>query len=262
MIEVLDHGFVRLVETMGSDRSIVQAARVSYGQGTKTPSSDASLIDYLIRNAHTSPLEMCEIKLHIKCPIFIARQWLRHRTASVNECSARYSVVPDEYYVPEIDRMQKQSQSNKQGSSDEIIESANSVQNDMSASNIVCHIAYKDYLDKGLSRELARTVLPVSAYTEFYWKNDLHNTLKFLQLRLDSHAQYEIRVYADAMMEIVKKWCPVATQSFQEHVLGAVKFSKTELTLLKQMIDGDNVDYNILSKSKQAEFRDKINRIQ
>ncbi|POG51582.1 thymidylate synthase (FAD), partial [Wolbachia sp. wRi_2] len=218
--KVLDHGFIRVVDYMGSDSAIVQAARVSYGKGTKQISQDEALIKYLMRHHHTTPFEMCEIKFHVKLPIFVARQWIRHRTANVNEYSARYSILDDEFYTPKPEQVAKQSDNNKQGSgeafdpdtSKEIIDS---LTND---SNLV-YSHYEKFIEQGLAREIARTNLMLNYYTQFYWKIDLHNLLHFLKLRADKHAQYEIRVYAEVMLDIIKKWVPLAYNAFVEYCL-------------------------------------------
>lgn len=222
----LDHGFVRLVDWMGDDTSIVQAARVSYGKGTKSVSEDTALIRYLMRNMHTSPFEMVEFKFHVKLPIFVARQWIRHRTANVNEYSGRYSEMPDEFYLPQPDQIRSQSSTNKQGRSSETIPQANEIISRMQKTQQILHDEYSDFLDMGLARELARINLPLSNYTEWYWKIDLHNLFHFLRLRLDSHAQYEIRVYADAIAKIIKQIVPIAYQAFEDYTLNAVRFSK------------------------------------
>lgn len=203
--KVLDHGFIRVVDYMGSDSAIVQAARVSYGKGTKQISQDEALIKYLMRHHHTTPFEMCEIKFHVKLPIFVARQWIRHRTANVNEYSARYSILDNEFYTPKPEQVAKQSDNNKQGSgeafdpdtSKEIIDSL------INDSNLV-YSHYEKFIEQGLAREIARTNLMLNYYTQFYWKIDLHNLLHFLKLRADKHAQYEIRVYAEVMLDIIK----------------------------------------------------------
>lgn len=214
-IDCLDHGFVRLVDYMGDDSAIVQAARVSYGDGTKTKREDDGLINYLIRNRHTSPLEMVELKWHVKCPIFVARQWMRHRTFSFNEVSARYSVLPNEMYVPELDKISGQSSKNKQCRDNEpmVASKAAGVASVFKAANKQAYMRYQDLLDRGVARELARCVLPVNTYTEFYCKNDLHNTLNFINLRDHEHAQYEIKVYAQAMLEMMNSIVPSAIKS-------------------------------------------------
>lgn len=233
----LNHGFVRLVDVMGDDSSIVQAARVSYGQGTKTIREDRGLINYLLSHAHTSPFEMVEFKFHCKMPIFVARQWIRHRTASVNEISGRYSEMKDEFYIPELDKINLQSKDNKQGRGD-ILESqiGNEIIESMKDEQKNVFDNYQKYLKIGTAKELARIDLPLSLYTEWYWKIDLHNLFHFLRLRLDTHAQYEIRVFGEAMYDIVKECCPMASEAFEEHVLHAKKFSKTEMEAIKEIM--------------------------
>ncbi|MGN7679022.1 MAG: FAD-dependent thymidylate synthase [Anaplasma sp.] len=240
--KVLDHGFVRVVDYMGSDDSVVQAARVSYGRGTKRTSQDAALINYLMRHAHTSPFEMCEIKLHVKLPIFVARQWVRHRTASINEYSARYSVLDKEFYVPEMQEVAEQSTNNAQGRGDplpadvagEVIE-------------LLKHNArrmYDDYemlLARGLARELARMNLTLNCYTQWYWKVNLHNLLRFLKLRSGLGAQYEIRAYADLILEIVKLWVPKVYAAFVEYGLEAVTLSRSAIMTVRKMLNGEEV---------------------
>jgi len=240
--KVLDHGFIRVVDYMGSDSAIVQAARVSYGKGTKQISQDEALIKYLMRHHHTTPFEMCEIKFHVKLPIFVARQWIRHRTANVNEYSARYSILDNEFYIPKPEQVAKQSDNNKQGSgeafdshtSKEIIDS---LTND---SNLV-YSHYEKFIEHGLAREIARTNLMLNYYTQFYWKIDLHNLLHFLKLRADKHAQYEIRVYAEVMLDIIKKWVPMAYGAFVEYCLESVCISRTGLEVVRKLIKGENV---------------------
>lgn len=240
--KVLDHGFIRVVDYMGSDSAIVQAARVSYGKGTKQISQDEALIKYLMRHHHTTPFEMCEIKFHVKLPIFVARQWIRHRTANVNEYSARYSILDNEFYIPKPEQIAKQSDNNKQGSgeafdpdtSKEIIDS---LTND---SNLV-YSHYEKFIEQGLAREIARTNLTLNYYTQFYWKIDLHNLLHFLKLRADKHAQYEIRVYAEVMLDIIKKWVPFAYNAFVEYCLESACISRTGLEIIRKLIKGENV---------------------
>ncbi|WP_264339715.1 FAD-dependent thymidylate synthase [Wolbachia endosymbiont (group A) of Cydia splendana] len=240
--KVLDHGFIRVVDYMGSDSAIVQAARVSYGKGTKQISQDEALIKYLMRHHHTTPFEMCEIKFHVKLPIFVARQWTRHRTANVNEYSARYSILDNEFYTPKPEQVAKQSDNNKQGSgeafdpdtSKEIIDS---LTND---SNLV-YSHYEKFIEQGLAREIARTNLMLNYYTQFYWKIDLHNLLHFLKLRADKHAQYEIRVYAEVMLDIIKKWVPLAYNAFVEYCLESACISRTGLEIIRKLIKGENV---------------------
>ncbi|WP_065095284.1 MULTISPECIES: FAD-dependent thymidylate synthase [unclassified Wolbachia] len=240
--KVLDHGFIRVMDYMGSDSAIVQAARVSYGKGTKQISQDEALIKYLMRHHHTTPFEMCEIKFHVKLPIFVARQWIRHRTANVNEYSARYSILDNEFYTPKPEQVAKQSDNNKQGSgeafdpdtSKEIIDS---LTND---SNLV-YSHYEKFIEQGLAREIARTNLMLNYYTQFYWKIDLHNLLHFLKLRADKHAQYEIRVYAEVMLDIIKKWVPLAYNAFVEYCLESACISRTGLDIIRKLIKGENV---------------------
>ena len=231
-IEVLDHGFIRVIDYMGDDSSIVQSARVSYGKGTKKISNDKGLIKYLMRHRHSTPFEMCEIKFHIKLPIFIARQWIRHRTANVNEYSARYSILDKEFYIPSAENLAAQSAINNQGRGDALTddEASNVIQilkkdaeqtysnyetllNESSEGNII------DESKSGIARELARMNLTLNTYTQWYWKIDLNNLLHFLALRADDHAQYEIRVYADAMLDIVKKWVPLTYEAFEDCLL-------------------------------------------
>lgn len=224
-----DKGFVRLVDAMGDDAAIVQAARVSYGAGTKTAREDAALIDYLVRNQHTSPLEMVELKFHIEAPLFVARQWLRHRTASVNEVSARYSVVQDEFYLPDPEEMRAQGTRNKQVGDGELKDAVQHT----SAGQIRwmtqdAFLIYQSLIKDGVAREQARMILPQNMYTEWYWKIDLHNLLHFLKLRLDWHAQAEIRAYAEAVLELVRPVAPVAVASWEEHVRFGVRLSRTE----------------------------------
>jgi thymidylate synthase (FAD) len=220
MKKVLNHGFVRLVDKMGDDSTIVRSARVSYGDGTKTKREDEKLIDYLLRNKHWTPFEMVVFTFHIKLPIFIARQWMRHRAGSYNEISARYSVMKDEFYVPDCDRIQEQSKLNKQCSG-ELLEYDDQIaaKSMIDISNQKAYTTYLDLIDLGVARELARVVLPVSTYTEFYWKVDLRNLFNFLQLRLHNHAQYEIRVYAEAINSIIEEIVPIAFQSFKNNCL-------------------------------------------
>ena len=259
-VKVLDHGFVRVVDYMGVDSSIVQAARVSYGDGTKSVRDDAALIRYLVRNGHTSPLEMCEIKLHVRLPIFVARQWLRHRTANVNEYSARYSVMREEFYVP--DSMNLQSTDNKQARSGEslpqdLAERFTALQKDDAAT---CFGHYTEMLDSGLAREIARIGLPLSTYTEMYWKIDLHNLLHFLRLRADGHAQAEIRAYADVILDIVRKWVPVAVDAFEEYKMHGAALSRSGLDAVRCMLAGQPADrdrYN-MSKGEWKELTDLL----
>lgn len=238
-IPCLDKGFVRLIDVMGDDDSIVQAARVSYGTGTKKVLEDRGLIRYLMRHLHTTPFEMVEFKFHVKLPIFVARQWIRHRTANVNEYSGRYSEMRDEFYVPDADQIRRQSTSNKQGRSDDQFESedAQRIIGMMSDTQNTLYNEYQQLLSTNLARELARINLPVSNYTEWYWKIDLHNLFHFLRLRMDDHAQYEIRVYGQAIAEIVKAATPVAFEAFEDYILNAAQFSSIELKTLAAYIN-------------------------
>ncbi|MBT3916954.1 MAG: FAD-dependent thymidylate synthase, partial [Rhodospirillaceae bacterium] len=246
---VLDHGFVRVIDYMGDDAAIVQAARVSYGKGTKKVSDDAGLINYLLRHRHTTPFEMCEIKYHIKVPIFIARQWIRHRTANVNEYSARYSVLDREFYIPSADQLASQSTQNHQGRGDLLQgEEAQRVLDILKEDATRNYDHYIEMLNEdekgevvdesnsGLARELARMNLTLNMYTQWYWKIDLHNLLHFLSLRADAHAQYEIRVYADAMLETVKRWVPIAHKAFMQYRVGGIGLSAAALDVVKKML--------------------------
>ncbi|AIE83471.1 FAD-dependent thymidylate synthase [Fimbriimonas ginsengisoli] len=257
---VLDKGFVRLVDYMGSDERIVQAARVSYGEGTKTFRQDRGLIHYLIRNWHTSPIEQVQLTFHCKMPIFVARQWVRHRTARLNEISGRYSVMKDEFYVPSPEHIRPQSSDNKQGRSEdrytdeeerEIIALFEDEQRQVYAN-------YQKLLDKNLARELARNNLPLSLYTEWYWQIDLHNLFHFLRLRLDPHAQYEIRAYAEAMAECARAVAPLAYEGFEEYILGSVSFSKAECEALADLLGGREVK---LQKRQLQIFEEKLTKV-
>ncbi len=267
-IDVLNSGFVRLVDSMGDDAAIVQAARTSYGKGTKSVSEDRKLIRYLMRNRHTSPFEMVEFKFHIKLPIFIARQWIRHRTASVNEYSGRYSEMRNEFYLPQAQDVRKQSLTNKQGRADEELssEEANNFIGDLEKSNAMQFQEYQNFIDKGIARELARINLPLSIYTEWYWKIDLHNLFHFLKLRLDKHAQMEIRVYAEAIAEILKSKVPMAYEAFEDYILENVAFSKNEKNALSKLLNNIELyDEKLLEigldKREISEFRNKIANI-
>jgi thymidylate synthase (FAD) len=265
--KVLNHGFVRLVDYMGGDESIVQAARVSYGKGTKSVSEDRTLIRYLMRHQHTTPFEMVEFKFHIKLPIFVARQWIRHRTANVNEYSGRYSIMPEEFYVPEETVIKYQSTSNKQGRDNEEVppEIRQRVLEILLEEQKSAFKGYQEMLDYNIARELARINLPLSLYTEWYWKIDLHNLFHFLKLRMDKHAQYEIRVYAEKMAEIVKAVVPMAYEAFEDYVLNSVTFSKNELLLLKKYLpenfDDAELEQFDFSKYEKTEIKDKLKKI-
>lgn len=258
-IPVLDHGFIRVIDYMGNDSSIVQAARVSYGVGTKRVQEDRGLINYLMRHGHTTPFEMCEIKLHVKLPIFVMRHWVRHRTANINEYSARYSVLSNEFYVPELDQVARQSETNKQGKSDIAMdaEKGKEVVDILADFSKEAYGKYSHMLDDlGLTRELARTILPVSVYTEMYWKIDLHNLLHFLKLRADSHAQYEIRCYANKILEIIKAWVPFTYDAFVNYRQNAVSVSKKCIELNKRLLKGEKItqESSGLSKGEWQEF--------
>jgi thymidylate synthase (FAD) len=299
-LPVLDHGFIRVIDYMGDDAAIVQAARVSYGEGTKKVSSDKGLINYLMRHKHTSPFEMCEIKLHVKLPIFIARQWIRHRTANVNEYSARYSILSREFYVPDLDYLlagreaqklkkkeektgqsalldlfeskpeavAEQSTTNKQGreaamSADAAFKPTDRIKRESQRS----FTAYEYLLNEdaegnvtddsrpGIARELARMVLPLNTYTEWYWKIDLHNLLHFIALRADHHAQYEIRAYADVLFDIIKAWVPLTASAFEDYRVGGVQLSAKGLAAIKRMLNGEELDAAAAGMSK-GEWRE------
>ncbi|MCX7786690.1 MAG: FAD-dependent thymidylate synthase [Spirochaetes bacterium] len=237
---VLDKGFVRLVDYLGSDERIVQAARVSYGKGTKTFREDRGLIFYLLRNEHTSPFEQVVLTFHIKLPIFVARQWIRHRTARVNEISGRYSVLKDEFYLPALEDLAAQSKDNKQGRAPEPfpMEVGEDILQRVRALQGEAYKVYEELLGTGLAREVARIVLPLCAYTEWYWQMDLHNLMHFLKLRMDPHAQKEIRLYAQVIFEITKRVCPIAMEAFEEYVLKGVTFSGKEMQALHALMQG------------------------
>jgi thymidylate synthase (FAD) len=251
---VLDHGFVRVIDYFGDDAAIVQAARVSYGKGTKKVSDDRNLIRYLMRHRHSTPFEMCEIKLHVKLPIFVARQWIRHRTANVNEYSARYSILDREFYVPVPSQLAAQSTSNRQGRGDLLEGSA--AEKALGAIENLSAEAYRVYEEllnetrdgrtivpdaPGLARELARMTLPTNYYTQWYWKIDLNNLFHFLSLRADSHAQYEIRVYADEICKVVERWCPIAYEAFKDYRMTGVAVSGPGMAAIKRLLAGENV---------------------
>jgi thymidylate synthase (FAD) len=254
-VPVLDHGFVRVIDYMGDDAAIVQAARVSYGRGTKKLREDEGLIRYLLRHRHTTPFEMCEIKFHVKLPVFVARQWIRHRTANVNEYSARYSVLDREFYIPAPEQLAAQSASNRQGRGEVLAgEEAERVLSVLSDDAARCYAHYEEMLNEGpdgqpldperqgLARELARMNLPLNIYTQWYWKVDLHNLLHFLSLRADPHAQYEIRVYAEAMLDLVRRWVPATCRAFEDYVTGGAHLSRTGLDVVRRMLAGEEVE--------------------
>jgi thymidylate synthase (FAD) len=253
-LPVLDHGFVRVIDYMGDDAAIVQAARVSYGRGTKKVREDAGLIRYLMRHRHTTPFEMCEIKYHVKLPVFVARQWIRHRTANVNEYSARYSILDREFYIPAPQHLAAQSTVNRQGRGD-VLDGAEA-QRVLAMLKEDAGRNYDHYTEmlneredgsviderrSGLARELARMNLTLNVYTQWYWKTDLHNLFHFLSLRADAHAQYEIRAYADVMLETVKRWVPAASEAFVDYRLGGFALSAKALAAVKRMLAGEAV---------------------
>ena len=264
VVPVLDHGFVRVVDYMGDDTSIVQSARVSYGKGTKKVSTDSGLIKYLMRHRHSTPFEMCEIKYHVKLPIFVARQWIRHRTANVNEYSARYSILDKEFYLPTKENLAAQSKNNRQGRGDLI--------NDKQADDILkilkedAEKSYNDYETmlnerydgtiinenkKGLARELARMNLTLNTYTQWYWKTDLLNLLNFLSLRADDHSQYEIRAYADVMIDSLKRWVPITYEAFMDYRIGGMELSSKGKSVISKMIKGESCDFENSKLSKR-----------
>jgi len=274
-IPVLDHGFIRVVDYMGDDAAVVQSARVSYGRGTKAANEDRGLIRYLMRHRHSTPFEMCEIKYHIKLPIFIARQWIRHRTANVNEYSARYSVLDREFYVPQPEQLAAQSSDNRQG--------RGAVLQGAEAERVLRLLrddatqTYDHYLEmlnedeagqprdaarSGLARELARMNLTLNTYTQWYWKTDLHNLLHFLSLRADGHAQYEIRVYAEAMLKTVQAWVPHCYEAFADYRMGAVTMSSQMLSIVRRMLAGEVVEQagSGLSKREWRELMETLGR--
>lgn len=245
--EVLDHGIIRVIDYMGDDSAITQAARVSYGKGTKAVSNDAGLIRYLMRHWHSTPFEMCEVKFHVKLPVFVARQWIRHRTANVNEYSARYSILDREFYIPEPDNLAAQSTINNQGRGETLEGAEAQAVLDMLRDDATrAYDHYEQMLSqdgqKGLARELARMNLPANVYTQWYWKVDLHNLFHFLRLRADAHAQYEIRVYAEKMCEIVADWVPAAYGAFEDYRLGGANLSAKGIDAIKRMIAGEEMD--------------------
>jgi len=269
MSYILDIGYIRLLDIMGNDSSIVQAARCSTGKGTTNPERDEELLRYLMRNEHTSPFEMVEMKWHAKMPIFVARQWIRHRTANVNEFSGRYSEFKKEYYVPNEETFRLQSQLNKQGgnelvgeeiykkSSDEIIDISENA-----------WMTYQDMIEEGISREQARIVLPVNYYTHWYWKNDLKNTLHFLKLRMDKHAQWEIREYANAMADIIKEKVPTSYKAFEDYMLNGEKLSNLEIKIISNQLGENQLNkiieqnnYDGMSKTESHEFKEKLKKI-
>ena len=263
-IPVLDHGFIRVVDYMGDDTSIVQAARVSYGKGTKKVSTDSGLIKYLMRHWHSTPFEMCEIKYHVKLPIFIARQWIRHRTANVNEYSARYSILDKEFYLPSPEHLAAQSQANRQGRGDILKgEQAKKVLELLKGDAEQTYNNYENMLNEkydgsvinqsgvGLARELARMNLTLNTYTQWYWKTDLLNLMNFLRLRADRHAQYEIRAYADSMLDTLKKWVPITYDAFMDYRVGGTEISSKGKQVIKKLINGKNISIDESGLSKR-----------
>ena len=278
-IPILDHGFIRVIDYMGDDTSIVQAARVSYGKGTKKVSTDSGLIKYLMRHWHSTPFEMCEIKYHVKLPIFIARQWIRHRTANVNEYSARYSILDKEFYLPSLENLAAQSQSNRQGRGDVLTgEQAKKVLDLLKKDAEQTYDNYETMLNErydgsvidekqvGLARELARMNLTLNTYTQWYWKTDLLNLMNFLRLRADHHAQFEIRAYADAMLNTVKKWVPITYEAFMDYRVGGTEISSKGKKVIQKLISGEKVDIDKSGLSKREwnelmsvlELKDKL----
>ena len=274
-LPVLDHGFVRVIDYMGDDAAIVQAARVSYGKGTKKISNDRGLIRYLMRHRHSTPFEMCEIKYHVKLPIFVARQWIRHRTANVNEYSARYSILDKEFYIPGDDQLAAQSKSNRQGR-DAVLtgDEAAEVKRILIEDSERTYANYQHMLNErpdgsmvdegreGLARELARMNLTLNYYTQWYWKTDLHNLFHFLSLRADDHAQYEIRVYADVMLDTVKAWVPIAHEAFMDYRMGGAHLSAQGLAIVKRLLAGEAVTQETsgLSAREWRELNEMLDR--
>ena len=263
-LPILDHGFVRVIDYMGDDTSIVQAARVSYGKGTKKVNTDAGLIKYLMRHWHSTPFEMCEIKYHIKLPIFIARQWIRHRTANVNEYSARYSILDKEFYLPSKENLAAQSTNNRQGRGEVITgEQAKEVLDLLKGDAERTYDNYEKMLNErydgsiidekksGLARELARMNLTLNTYTQWYWKTDLLNLMNFLRLRADHHAQYEIRAYADIMLDTLKRWVPITYEAFMDYRVGGTEVSSKGKAVIKKLINGDNISIDETDLSKR-----------
>jgi len=272
---LLDHGFVRVVDYMGDDGAIVQAARVSYGKGTRTARNDRGLIRYLMRHRHTTPFEMCEIKLHVKLPIFVARQWIRHRTANVNEYSARYSILDREFYLPRPEDLAAQATNNRQGRDEVLSQEESAAVIDLLRQDAMQVYDHYEYLinDSGdgeavdpsrsqLARELARMNLSLNYYTQWYWKVDLHNLFHFLSLRMDSHAQYEIRVYGECIAKLVEQWVPMAYGAFADYRVGGSFFSKQEVDFLRKVVNEESVDALLpdwdLSGREKRELRLKL----
>lgn len=258
-MKVLDKGFVRLVDYMGGDQRIVQSARVSYGAGTKSVRQDRALIHYLMKHWHTSPFEQVQLTFHAKMPIFIARQWIRHRTARLNEISGRYSIMKDEFYVPEPDKVSFQSKDNKQGRGESLpLNEAMEVIHQLESDQKEAYAEYTSMIEKGVARELARTALPISLYTEWYWQIDLHNLFHFIRLRADSHAQYEIRAYAEALAKCAQAVAPMAYEAFEEHILGSITFSRAEAEALSRMLEGGEAG---LDERPMKAFLEKVEKL-
>ncbi|MDE2789290.1 MAG: FAD-dependent thymidylate synthase [Paracoccaceae bacterium] len=266
--DVLDHGFVRVIDYMGNDSSIVQAARVSYGTGTRSVKNDTGLIRYLMRHEHTTPFEMCEVKFHVKLPIFVARQWIRHRTANVNEYSARYSILDREFYVPASEHLAAQSSINSQGRGDTLEgKEAARVLDILKSDSATAYCHYEEMLEsgggkRGLARELARMNLPASVYTQWYWKIDLHNLMHFVHLRADSHAQYEIRAYAEVLCDILANWVPIAFAAFEDYRRHAALLSRPAMDCIRRMLSGERVTQETsgMSPGEWREFQSKLHR--
>jgi len=272
-LPVLDYGFVRVIDYMGDDAAVVQAARVSYGKGTKRQRDDQGLINYLMRNWHTSPFEMCEIKLHVKLPIFVARQWIRHRTANVNEYSARYSILDNEFYIPQPEHIAVQSSTNRQGRGEVLShDEAMRVQEILRDDALRSYAHYEELLNEGpegeprdegraqVARELARMNLSLNFYTQWYWKTDLHNLMHFLRLRADAHAQYEIRVYADVLTDVLERWTPMSHRAFVNYRLGSAQISKQGMEAIRRMLAGEQVTAKDVGMSigEWREFQEQI----
>lgn len=254
--KVLDKGFIRLVDYLGSDERIVQAARVSYGKGTDSVSKDEALIDYLMRQQHTSPFEQVVLTFHLKMPIFVARQWVRHRMGRMNELSGRFSVMQEEFYVPAKEDIDPQKKDRLERALEPVEPAeAAKIQADLKKGQKKAYESYKDLIEKGLAREIARINLPISLYTEFYWQMDLNNLFRFLKLRLDPHAQLEMRKYAEIILEVVRKVCPVATASFENIMLKQVAFNGEEIDALRKVLAGEA---NPLTGPKLDRFLTKV----
>ncbi|MCF6315713.1 MAG: FAD-dependent thymidylate synthase [Marinosulfonomonas sp.] len=265
--EVLDHGFIRVIDYMGDDAAICQAARVSYGKGTKSVQNDAGLIRYLMRHWHSTPFEMCEIKLHVKLPVFVARQWIRHRTANVNEYSARYSILDREFYIPAADQLAAQSVVNNQGrgvalEGEEAARVLEILKTDANRAYDNYEAMISDEGQQGLARELARMNLPTNIYTQWYWKVDLHNLFHFLRLRADMHAQYEIRVYADAICKVVADWVPAAYGAFADYRMGGANLSGKAMECIRRMLKGEEVTQETsgMSAGEWREFQGELEK--